>query len=84
MNGNGESPYRTQPVHFPKDEKKRRIKLNSIKCTRCGTVLVSTYVHDFNGCKCVEESRVYVDGGKDYLRRLGGNYEELSTYEEEE
>ncbi len=79
------TPYRTKLVSFPKDKKKRKILHNRIKCRTCNTLLESHHVHDFVGCSCPEESRVYADGGKDYLRRLGdpSNYEDLSTYEEE-
>ena len=50
---------------------------NKIKCKKCGEVIESIYRHDFKFCKC---GSVAVDGGKDYLRRLGNqeDYEELS------
>ena len=45
-------------------------------------MIESTYRHDFKYCKC---GAVAVDGGKDYLRRLGNldNFEELSKVKEE-
>ena len=52
-----------------------KIIVNKIKCKKCGDVIESTYRHDFKFCKC---GAVAVDGGKDYLRRIG--YEE--DYEE--
>ena len=52
-----------------------KIIVNKIKCKKCGDVIESTYRHDFKSCKC---GAVAVDGGKDYLRRIG--YEE--DYEE--
>jgi len=60
-----------------------RIKDNKIKCKKCGDVIESTYRHDFKFCKC---GAVAVDGGKDYLRRLGyeEDYEELSEIENED
>lgn len=52
-------------------------KTNRIRCLGCGEVLESRSVHDFRMCKC---GRCGVDGGREYLRRLGGpdDYEELS------
>ena len=54
-----------------------KIIVNKIKCKKCGDTIESTYRHDFKFCKC---GAVAVDGGKDYLRRLGyeEDYEELS------
>ena len=54
-----------------------KIIVNKIKCKKCGDIIESTYRHDFKFCKC---GAVAVDGGKDYLRRLGyeEDYEELS------
>ena len=59
------------------------IIVNKIKCKKCGDVIESTYRHDFKFCKC---GAVAVDGGKDYLRRLGyeEDYEELSEVEKED
>ena len=53
---------------------------NSVKCLKCNEIIESTYTHDFVTCKC---GNVSVDGGFDYLRRLGeiGTYEELSIVE---
>lgn len=49
---------------------------NAIKCKKCGQIIESTHRHDFKFCKC---GAVAVDGGHDYLRRLGNqeDYEEL-------
>ena len=60
-----------------------KIIVNKIKCKKCGDVIESTYRHDFKFCKC---GAVAVDGGKDYLRRLGyeEDYEELSEIEKED
>ena len=53
-----------------------KIIINKIKCKKCGDIIESTHRHDFKFCKC---GAVAVDGGKDYLRRLGNedDYEEL-------
>lgn len=59
-----------------------KIKINKIRCKRCGDIIESKTVHDFKFCKC---GAVSVDGGKEYLRRCFINteddYEELSEYE---
>lgn len=58
------------------------IKRNAIKCKLCEDIIESFSVHDFKYCKC---RSVFVDGGKEYLRRGGylDNIEELSEYEED-
>ena len=49
---------------------------NAIRCKKCGEIIESKHRHDFKFCKC---GTVAVDGGHDYLRRLGNqeDYEEL-------
>ena len=44
------------------------ITYNAIKCKHCNTIIESTHTHDFKWCTC---TRVAVDGGKQYLRRVG-------------
>ena len=60
----------------------RKIVVNKIKCNKCGDIIESKSVHDFKFCKC---KSVAVDGGHDYLRRVGnrGDWEDLSEYEED-
>lgn len=60
----------------------RKIKVNKIRCKKCGDIIESTSVHDFKFCSC---ESVAVDGGKDYLRRCGNldDIEDLSEYYEE-
>ena len=59
-----------------------KIKINKIRCKRCGDIIESKTAHDFKFCKC---GVVAVDGGKEYLRRcfinIEDDYEELSEYE---
>ena len=54
------------------------IIINKIKCKKCGDEIESKTVHDFKFCKC---GAVAVDGGHDYLRRLGyrEDWEEMSV-----
>jgi len=50
---------------------------NTIKCKSCNDIIYSAHRHDFKTCNC---KAVSVDGGVDYLKRVGdiGNIEELS------
>jgi len=51
---------------------------NQIRCKKCGDEPYSAHRHDYKSCKCGE---VAVDGGMEYLRRVGNvrdGYEELS------
>lgn len=59
-----------------------RILRNRARCLKCGDTVESTFRHDFVYCKC---GAVFVDGGKDYLRRGGElrDIEELSEFAEE-
>ena len=56
---------------------------NKAQCRLCGDIVESKHGHDFRRCKCGE---IFVDGGKEYLRRGASdlnNIIELSeTYEE--
>lgn len=58
-----------------------KIIKNAIKCNKCGDVIESVSVHDFQMCSC---GACGVDGGHDYLRRMGNreDWEELSKIEE--
>ena len=62
----------------------RKIRVNQVRCNRCGEVIVSRTRHDLWWCSC---RSVAVDGGTDYLRRITGDtsasYTELSEYEGE-
>ena len=55
---------------------------NKIQCLKCGDVIESFDVHDFKYCSC---ESCAVDGGKEYLRRLGdeNNWKELSEFNKE-
>ena len=60
---------------------KTRIIRNMAKCALCGDIIESKFRHDFVRCKC---GAIFVDGGKDYLRRGGkiNNIIEMSESEE--
>jgi acetyl-CoA carboxylase beta subunit len=58
------------------------IKRNMVKCNKCGDVIESKHVHDFQTCSC---DNVSVDGGHDYLRRCfvdKESYTEMSISED--
>ena len=59
----------------------QKVLVNKIKCKKCGEIIESISRHDFKFCKC---RSVAVDGGHDYLRRLGNqeDWEELSEFSE--
>ncbi len=61
----------------------RKIRVNQVRCDRCGEVIVSRTRHDLRWCSC---RGVAVDGGTDYLRRITGDasasFTELSEYED--
>jgi len=50
---------------------------NQVRCKKCGDEPYSTHRHDYKPCKC---GAVAVDGGMEYLRRVGDveNMEEMS------
>jgi hypothetical protein len=46
----------------------KKIISNKIQCKKCGDIIESKTTHDFKYCSC---KLVAVDGGKEYLKRLG-------------
>ena len=64
--------------------KREVVVVNKAQCRQCGDIIESTHRHDFKSCKC---GAIIVDGGRDYLKRMAkdlDNIIELSeTYEEE-
>ena len=59
-------------------QKKEEIISNKIKCKKCGDIIESKSTDDYKRCSC---GAVAVDGGKDYLKRIGKeeDYIELSN-----
>lgn len=47
---------------------------NAVICNMCDDFIFSKTRHDFVSCKC---GNISVDGGQDYLRRVGGIREKL-------
>jgi len=41
---------------------------NAVRCNKCDDYIYSANRHDFKTCKC---GNISVDGGMDYLRRVG-------------
>ena len=59
-----------------------KIIRNAAQCNLCGDIIESKSVHDFKQCSC---GAIFVDGGREYLRRGYKNEEcitDLSVYEE--
>lgn len=57
-----------------------KIKRNSATCNECGTDIESKHRWDFVPCRC---NALFVDGGKEYLRRGGSgldNYTDTSEW----
>lgn len=57
---------------------------NAVKCLDCSVEIESTHVHDWKQCDC---GNVFVDGGKDYIRRGFVNaerYVEMSVFTDDE
>ena len=62
----------------------KRIIYNAVICTHCKDRVQSTHRYDFRYCSC---GKIAVDGGLEYLRRVGdiyGGYIDVSLYEGQE
>jgi hypothetical protein len=61
---------------------KKLIIRNKIRCKRCLDIVESTLVYECKFCSC---GAVGVDGGREYLRRIGAfdDIEELSEWSSE-
>ena len=57
-----------------------KILRNRARCRKCNTIIESTRSHDFRMCAC---SAIGVDGGLEYIRRIGEpeDCEELSEFD---
>jgi hypothetical protein len=65
------------------DAPRRKIIKNAAQCLSCNDIIESKHRHDFVTCRC---EKLSVDGGHDYLRRVGDfeNSLDLSEYEGEQ
>lgn len=48
---------------------------NAVRCLDCGAVLISWHRHDYKVCGC--DNHTMVDGGNDYHRRGGKNFDRI-------
>ena len=57
-----------------------KILVNKIQCKKCNDIIESKHVHDFKWCSC---KSIAIDGGLEYLRRVGNLEDiiELSEFE---
>ena len=69
------------PRKRPSQRRPKIIIKNRIRCKKCGDIIESKSVHDFETCSCGACS---VDGGHEYLRRLGNpdDWEDMSEYKQ--
>lgn len=51
---------------------------NIAKCKKCGDIIESKFRHDFVECSC---GSIFVDGGHDYIRRGGDQFDEDFDHE---
>ena len=58
-------------------EKKEEIISNKTKCKKWADIIESKSTNEYKRCSC---GAVAIDGGKDYLKRIGNeeDYEEMS------
>ena len=63
-----------------KDLSDKIILVNKIQCIKCKDIIESKHIHDFKWCDC---KSIAVDGGLEYLRRVGKLEDiiELSEFE---
>lgn len=55
-----------------------RITKNAVRCLKCATVIESLHRHHFRTCPC---GNIAVDGGLEYLRRVGSGVDDKSYVE---
>lgn len=79
----GNQPYYGALGDCPVTNPLPNLLRNAVKCLKCNNVIESKHRHDFVTCSC---GNISVDGGLEYLRRVGTlkDYEELSEYKENE
>lgn len=60
---------------------RKNLLSNKAQCRKCGDAIESKHVHDFVYCSC---KAIAVDGGLEYLRRVGdpSDFIELSEFAE--
>lgn len=67
------------PLEIKHMDERAVITLNQARCLKCKDVITSWNRHDFKWCRC---GAIAVDGGTDYLRRLGSfsDVKDMSEY----
>lgn len=54
------------------------MKVKGIKCPYCKEIIYSRARHDFRRCSC---RKIFVDGGREYLKYGGEELENIEIYE---
>ena len=57
---------------------KNKTLTNKIKCINCGDILESKTPNDFKRCSC---GKVAIDGGHEYLKRIGNEEDYIELCE---
>ena len=58
----------------------KKILVNKIQCKKCKDIIESKHVHDFKWCTC---KSITIDGGLEYLRRVGNLEDIIETVKNE-
>ena len=68
-------------TRFKNLSNEKKILINKAQCKKCSDIIESKHVYDFKWCSC---KSIAVDGGLEYIRRLGNLQEtiELSKFED--
>lgn len=71
-------PHHDAVIHYIERFTEPFMIANMAECEECGTLLHSKHRHDFVGCECPQESRLYIDGGNDYVKVVGALHNRIS------
>lgn len=69
----------TPEIVMKPTDKAPKIKHNAFHCKKCGMIVESKSVHDFQSCKCGN----FTDGGLEYIRR-GGNLDDMEDLSDDD
>ena len=69
-----------EKTRFKNLSNEKKILINKAQCKKCNDIIESKHIHDLKWCSC---KSIAVDGGLEYLRRVGNLEDiiELSEFE---